>query len=131
VTDWNEDGHLDLVLGDFGDEFEKQLGDEEKAWRAKARRQQANLLKSWATVFRNYRRLLQTPKAKQAEPRQRREEKLADLRQELEQLKRIRSRYYREEQALKPGQQSHGRVWLFLRKPAETAATRSSAPEKQ
>lgn len=131
VTDWNEDGRLDLVLGDFGGEFEKQLSDEEKAWRAKARRQQTNLLKSWATLFRNYRRLLQTPKPKQAEPRHRREEKLAELRQELQRLKRIRERYHREEQALKPGMQSHGRVWLFLRKPANAAAARSSAPEKQ
>ena len=29
VTDWNEDGTLDIVLGDFGDEFKKELGDEQ------------------------------------------------------------------------------------------------------
>jgi hypothetical protein len=116
VADWNEDGCLDVILGDHGGEFEKELSEEEKQWREEARRQQAELLSSWAGVFGDYRRLLQTPEPEQPELRQKREEKLAALRERLQLLKRIRDEYYRKEEALEPGKQYHGRVWVFLGK---------------
>ena len=116
VTDWNDDGALDIVLGDFGNEFEKKLSDEEKQWRELARQQQSDLLKSWATVFQKYRELMQAPEPKQETEQRRREEELGTLRKELVQLKRVRDNFYREEQALKPGTQFHGRVWLYLRR---------------
>jgi hypothetical protein len=115
VTDFNGDGRMDLLLGDHGEAFDKQLTDEEIAWREEARRRQAELLSSWAVVFADYRELLQSA-PKEAEPRKRRDEKLAELRRRLVDLNQIRNKHYREEEALQPGKQYHGRVWLFLRR---------------
>ncbi|MBC8874606.1 MAG: VCBS repeat-containing protein [Planctomycetes bacterium] len=112
VVDWNGDGLLDIVLGDCGEEFEKKLSEEESQWREEARHQQADLLKSWATVFRDYRRVLQTPKP--TDPGQRQQE-LETLRKRMRRLNDIRNKNFREEQALEPGVQCHGRVWVFLR----------------
>lgn len=114
VTDWNEDGRLDLVLGDFGDEFDKALSKEEQQWRDNARRQQAELLKSWSAAFRLYRKTLKAPKPTEPEESRKHEAKLVLLRERMVQLKRVRDRYHHEEQSLNPGKQHHGRVWLLL-----------------
>lgn len=115
VTDWNGDSLLDLVVGDHGDRFEKELSEEERLWREEARRQKAELLQSWAVVFRRYRQLLQSAEPDDAELREQREQQLTTLREQLQQLNQIRDRYHREEESLEPGTQYHGRVWLFLR----------------
>jgi len=116
VSDWNGDGLLDIVLGDRGEEFEKKLREEESQWRDEARQQQADLLRSWATVFRDYRRMLQMPDPSDAGLYEQRQQKLGTLRERLRRLNDIRNKHYREEQALEPGMHCHGRVWVFLRK---------------
>ena len=116
VADWNGDGLSDIVLGDRGEEFEKKLSEEESQWREEARHQQADLLKSWATVFRDYRRVLQTPKPTDAGQREQRQQEIETLRERMRRLNDIRNKHYREEQALESGMQCHGRVWVFLRK---------------
>lgn len=116
LADWNGDGLPDIVLGDFGDKFEKQLSEEETQWREEARHQQAELLRSWATVFREYRQTLQTPEPSDAGLREQRQRDLETLRERLRRLNAIRNKNYQEEQALEPGTQHHGRVWVFLRK---------------
>jgi hypothetical protein len=115
VTDWNEDGHLDLLVGDLGKEFDKELSDEEKRWREEALRQKADLLTVWASLFRQYRQLLQAPQPEQAKLREERQRELQSLREELQRVKRARDKARHQEQALEPGKQYHGRVWLFLR----------------
>jgi hypothetical protein len=115
VTDFNEDGRLDLLLGDRGEGFVKELSEEEKQWREEVRRRQAELLADWAGVFRQYRQLLQAPEPQGPQQRQEHQEKLDIFRERLQQLNQIRDTFSRKEQALEPGKQYHGRVWLFLR----------------
>jgi hypothetical protein len=116
VTDWNEDGRPDLLLGDFGGEFDKTLSPEEEKWREEARRHQADLLTTWSKVFREYRQILAAPPPAEEAKAQQRQKQLAELRGELQRLNSARESYHRQAQALQPGKQYHGRVWLFCRK---------------
>ena len=108
VTDWNEDGELDLLIGDFGKQFAKVLSEEEEQWRREAQQRQQEFLATWAKTFKRYRQLLQE-KADGPESAE-----IVETRGQLTELKNQRSAYYEEEQALQPGRQFHGRVWLYL-----------------
>src|SRR5690606_19466110 len=57
VTDWNGDGRFDLLVGDFGEAFHKELSDEEIGFRDEVRRRQADLFSQWAVLYREYRNL--------------------------------------------------------------------------
>jgi hypothetical protein len=114
VADWNEDGHLDLLLGDAGEQFEKRLTEEEEEWRTEAREQQAAHLKEWAQVFARYRGLMAAAAKAPESTREEHQIDLAAAREEMARLNSIRSRLYEQEQSLQPGVQTHGRVWLFL-----------------
>jgi hypothetical protein len=114
VVDWNDDGMQDLVVGDFGKPFDKVLSEEEARWRDEARQQQDDFLKTWANRFQEYRRL-QTKSSSEAEANSELQSELTRIRAELVRLNSIRSRYHEQEQALQPGKQYHGRVWVFLR----------------
>lgn len=116
VTDWNEDGKLDLVIGDFGDEFQKALSPEEQAWLTKTQATQSDLLTQWARTFADYRRLLKAGAPAEEAAANERERKLATLRDELKRLDKLREQQGREEKALREQNQYHGRVWVVLRK---------------
>jgi hypothetical protein len=116
VTDWNGDGMLDLVVGDHGDEFDKVLLPEETKWRDESRKYQDDLLRQWSAAFREYRRLLALPEPKADADRGSREKQLSSAREMMKQLNTEREFFFRKEQALKPGKQYHGRVWVYLRK---------------
>ena len=126
ATDWNEDGQLDLLVGDFGHPFDKVLSEEEKQWRDEARSQQAEFLEQWAQTFREYRQLSAQSGGANADSDQV-QEALARARADMVRLNEIRSRYHHQEQALKPGKQYHGRVWVFLRRSSYPAADKSKA----
>ncbi len=115
AVDWDVDGRLDLILGDHGKEFDKDLSEEERAWRDDARRQQQDFLKLWSTAFADDRKVLGDQSVRNDEERTAHEARLDADRQELVRLKTLLNRYYEEEQALKPGKQFYGRVWLYLR----------------
>lgn len=115
VTDWNQDGRLDLLLGDRGEGFVKELSKEEEQWREEVRHRQAELLAEWAGVFREYRTLLRAPEPQDPAQRQAHQAGIQVLREHLQQLNRLRDTFSRKEQSLEPGRQYHGRVWLFLR----------------
>jgi hypothetical protein len=127
VVDWNGDGRQDLIIGDFGKPFAKVLSKEEQQWRDEARRQQADFLKTWASRFQEYRRLL-SRSSLPAETNDSLQSELTRLRAELVRLNSIRSRYHEQEQALQPGQQYHGRIWVFLRDKTENRDAAKSAP---
>ncbi|HUE74775.1 MAG TPA: VCBS repeat-containing protein [Pirellulaceae bacterium] len=116
VTDWNEDGKLDLVIGDCGDQFQKAFSPEEQAWLTKTHETQSDFLSQWAHTFAEYRRLLKTAAPTVESPAKERERKLAALRDELKRLNKLREQQGREEQALREQNQYHGRVWIVLRK---------------
>lgn len=107
VTDWNADGRLDLLLGDLCGGFEarpSQLAEERQEER-RAISELPSLQRAWADSFRVYRSL----------PRSRLDE-ASGLLQEIQSLK---GRIARAQQAVTkyaPQRQSHGFVWLFLRR---------------
>ena len=109
VTDWNADGRLDLLVGDLGEEFQKQLNEGEIAQRKKAAADQVKALAEWGRFYRLYRQLRQPP-AREGQVR------LAhSARTELIRRNRKQTQHYLEMQALFEGPQHHGRVWVFLR----------------
>jgi hypothetical protein len=126
VTDWNEDGWLDILLGDFGEQFVKELSAEERRWREEARGHQAELLRAWARVFRDYRQAVAALQPEPPDLRHKHQQQILALRDELQRLNRAKEKAYYSEQALSSGHQYHGRVWLFLRRPAPS--TPASTP---
>jgi hypothetical protein len=117
VTDWNEDGRADIVLGDTGERFAKELDAGEQAWLEQSRREQAVLFEEWTGAFRAYRAALKESSGADAGAR----ERLDGLRRKLEAVKHARERAFHEVEGLEPGQQRHGRLWLFLRLPKGTS----------
>jgi hypothetical protein len=115
VVDWNEDGQLDLLVGDTGKPFDKVLSAEEDAWRKEAQQKQAETFTAWAAVFARYRQLAADARDPSSAELFRGE--LAELRGKLVELNAVRERYFQQEQFLQPGRQTHGRVWLFLGAP--------------
>jgi hypothetical protein len=113
VTDWDEDGRADVLLGDVGEQFSKELETGEQAWLEQSRREQAMLLDQWTATFRAYRAALK--ESSDADPGSR--ERLDILHRTLEGLKDARERAFYEVEGLEPGKQFHGRLWLFLRLP--------------
>ena len=116
ITDWNEDGKLDILVGDRGASFKKEFTPEELEWLAESRQLQEVLLDEWSRCFAEYRGLLKTapdePAAAQA-----RDDRLAELRTELQRLDQLRQKEHGEETDLdRSTRQCHGRVWIFLRK---------------
>jgi hypothetical protein len=133
VTDFNGDGRLDLLLGDRCGGFtarptQKQA---ERAEEDAAMRGLTELRTKWSQSLKKY-RYLQAAAAAPAE-------KQASLATELEAARQLVVRY-REEIAVaqrilenyKPQHQSHGFVWLFVRKAKSAvikSASASGAPE--
>jgi hypothetical protein len=114
VVDWNEDGRLDLLVGDSGAEFQKQLTDEDLQLRGEAKSQQAAAFTEWATVFNRYRQLVNDARDPTAARLINAE--LNETRNKLIELNAVRDRHYQLEQLIQGGRQVHGRVWLLLRK---------------
>jgi hypothetical protein len=114
AADFNRDGRLDLLMGDYCGDFEGKPAQTpaEQAEEQIALARLPQLRKAWANVFAAYRKSLRAAES--------REEELESLRTELSRLKdeiaaceAIQFRY-------EPQRQSHGYVWLWLRKSAAT-----------
>jgi hypothetical protein len=125
VVDWNGDGRLDLLIGDMCGGFEGRPTQtpEEIAEEKKAQDKLPELRQKWAAVFAEYRKLLDVPAPAGTVERQERELRLTTMRERARRLsaeigivQEIQERYV-------PQSQSHGFVWLFLRKPASAAKT--------
>jgi hypothetical protein len=105
---------LDLLIGDVGERFEKQLSPDEERWRKGAQDQQAAYLKEWATVFARYRDLMSADSKVPQHAGEEHDRELDAAREALIRLNTIRSRFFEQEAAFKPGTQFQGRVWPFL-----------------
>jgi hypothetical protein len=114
AVDWNEDGRLDLLVGDRGSEFQKQLTDEDLQLRGEAKLQQGAVFTEWAAVFNRYRQLAND--ARDPTAARLLDAELNATRNKLIELNALRDRHYLQEQLIQGGRQTHGRVWLLLRK---------------
>jgi hypothetical protein len=114
AVDWNEDGRLDLLVGDRGSEFQKQLTDEDLQLRGEAKLQQGAVFTEWAAVFNRYRQLVND--ARDPTAARLLDAELNATRNKLIELNALRDRHYQLEQLIQGGRQTHGRVWLLLRK---------------
>lgn len=108
AADFNGDGLLDLLVGDFALEQTKPAGDEAETAKALAR-----ALARQDELGKEFKRLLQAP---ENETDDQREARKAMLQRVLEERRALQ----REIAALQPRQQYtyHGWVWLYLRQPA-------------
>jgi hypothetical protein len=124
VVDWDGDGRLDILLGDRCGGFRGKPSQtaEEKVEESKANDQLPALRQRWAALFREYRQLQQAP---DGEERARRLDALReDIRRtkdELVVVQQVQERY-------EPGNQTHGFVWLFRRKPAGPTSPAPKGP---
>jgi len=109
VIDWNGDGKLDLLLGDRCGSFEGKPAqtDEELQEEQAAHDRLPGVRQAWAAAFAEYQR----ESAANADPQriERLRRQVASLKGDIAQMQEVRDRYEK-------GYQSHGFVWLFLRK---------------
>ncbi len=118
VVDWDGDGRLDILLGDRCGDFVAKPSQtaEEGAEERQANDRLPARRRRWAATFREYQQLHKTPTG--ATPAARREEQLGRLREQLRRTKDEIARVQEIQERYRPGSQTHGFVWLFLRKPA-------------
>ena len=110
AADWNGDGRLDLLVGDFASLKPKpvELTAEQKEGQDKARAEMGPLEKRYGEIVSAY---FDAKKRKgmTAQEREKQEKELQEISQKMSQLR----------SKIPPEYENHGWVWLFLRKPAD------------
>jgi hypothetical protein len=131
VTDWNEDGRPDLLVGDFASvrESEPELTDEQKAEREQAKKEYEDAMKEYrdamqnsglSKIYEEYAALQNAPEDESAEAAAEREKKAEELLNQVKELQEKEMKPFIEKlstlSSKLPNRQSyHGFVWLFLR----------------
>lgn len=115
VVDYNGDGRLDILLGDRCGSFNAKPSQSaaEKEEERRANDRLPELRRAWTVAFQDYQRLQAAPLEST--------ERLTESRQRLSKLKAEIARVQEIQANYQPGYQSHGYVWLFLRKPTPGA----------
>jgi hypothetical protein len=108
VFDWDGNGRLDLLLGDMCGGFNAKPSqtEQEKEEERNANDRLPELRKKWGDAFQRYQ------KSEDAKDRDALRKEVQRLKDEIAAVQEIQSHY-------KPGNQYHGFVWLFQRKPVE------------
>ncbi|MBI3462221.1 MAG: VCBS repeat-containing protein [Planctomycetes bacterium] len=139
VTDWNDDGRPDLLVGDFATvrEPEPDLTDDQKAEREKAQTEYNAVLKEYqeavaktdlGKLYEQYSKLQEGPEDESAEATKEREKKVQELLKQISELQEKELKPYLDKlRALAPrlgnrGGSPHGFVWVFLRQPTAKPA---------
>jgi hypothetical protein len=119
VVDFNGDGQLDLLLGDYGGSFQgrpMQTADE-IAEELRSLRELPVLRRNWAEAFSRYRTLLAqaevAPSSHGAKVREKALDEVKGFSKQIAETQKLVMRF-------EPQYQSHGYVWLFLRKTANS-----------
>jgi hypothetical protein len=119
VVDWDGDGRLDLLLGDRCGGFNAKPNQtkDEIAEERRANDQLPSLRRKWAASFRAYEVARET--AGKSGSNQRQQSQLDGLREDVRRLKDEIALVEKIQEQYKQGNQAHGFVWLFQRKPVE------------
>ncbi len=117
VVDYDRDGRLDVLLGDYcgGFEGEPDQTSEQIALKQSAKERLPKLQAAWAEAFRAYRKA-QADHQNSGEPGDPPAEIIV-LRKEVQRLKDEIAQAQRIQEEYQPQRQAHGFVWLFRRKP--------------
>jgi hypothetical protein len=129
VVDWNGDGHLDLLLGDFGMTYgeKPKMTEEEKKAEKEADAKLQELQKKLQPFYDEYFKIAQ-PQAKgedSAEAKQEREKKAQEVfnKKEYQELQKEQQKIFETVRKFQRPHTYHGNVWLYLRQaPAAAAA---------
>lgn len=108
ASDWNGDGRLDLLLGDFLMQQEKRPEPTEEEKLAEQQSQ-----KTLRTLLKEYGEIAKAPVGEPPEAREKRQQRMAELIEQITELQRSGRRV--------SDYAYHGRVWLFLREGGEQA----------
>jgi hypothetical protein len=111
AVDWNGDGHLDLLVGDFATQKPDlpEPAPEQKA-------EQDKLRKQLEAVQGRYRELVEKlVGASRVQNKEEREKAQKELQEVTQQMRDLQAK-------LPPEYENHGWVWLFLRKPSDAKA---------
>lgn len=98
VTDWNEDGRLDLLVGDFG-YLPRELTEEQKKQAEEAQKELRELSKEYTKLFR-------APDGETPEEKEEREAKKQEM---MEKIRKLST-------SIPRAMEYAGGVWVFLRK---------------
>jgi hypothetical protein len=119
AADWNGDGRLDLMLGDFTTQkpAPRELSAEEKAEHERIRKELEPIQKQYQEASQRY---FESRRDKKLEPAQREkiQKEFGELSQHMWKLR----------EKLPPEYENHGWVWLFLRK-GDVGTARADTPE--
>jgi hypothetical protein len=118
VVDWNRDGLLDLLVGDYSGQFEgkpDQTNAEQKE-EAEAIERLTKLQSAWTAAFRKHRDFLKDADAASSNEVQ---EQSAKLVEEMQTLKTGIAAAQKVQTMYAVRRQAHGYVWLFLRNPPQ------------
>jgi hypothetical protein len=128
VVDWNGDGRLDLLVGDFGGIYgaKAKLSEEDQKAEQEAKRKRQELEKKMQPFYDEYaRRLKAAAKGDQsAEGKRQRQQQAQEVLQQKE-FQALRKEMQQVTETLRKFQRPplyQGHVWLYVRKPTPAAA---------
>jgi hypothetical protein len=126
VTDWNGDGRLDLLVGDFASVVgpEPKLTDAEKAQQKEAQEKQNKIYQQYFPLLQRQQKLSTAPEGETPQARQEREKKLAAVQEELLPLQKQLNEISETMRRFYPSVTCQGNVWLFLRRAAPASSSR-------
>jgi FG-GAP-like repeat len=118
VVDWDGDGKLDLLIGDYGSSFQGKPAQtpKEKAEEDEAKTRLPRLRKDWAAAYREFSAAQDAAEPSDPTGRDRHRRTVADLRARVTRLKDEIARAQDAEGKYQAGYMTHGYVWVFLRK---------------
>ena len=130
VVDWNGNGHLDLLVGDFSMAYgeKPKLSEEDKKVEKEANAKMQKLQEKMQPTYNEYFKLLQegAKPDESAEAKKEREKKAQEVLQkkEFQELQKEQQKVFETVQKYQRPFTYQGNVWLYLRKAPSQAAAR-------